>query len=408
MMASTVVCRSCSRDGLETVLDLGATPLANDFRPIERLDEPLPRYPLMVVFCPACALIQLTETVAPETLFSQYPYFSSVSDTVLENARAIATRLCSERHLDASSRVVEVASNDGYLLQFYQARGVPVLGIEPASNVARVAMDHGVPTLVRFFSKRLAEELRAEGVLADILHANNVLAHVPDLNGFMAGIGVLLKESGTAVIEVPYVRDMIEKVEFDTIYHEHLCYFSVTALDRICRRNGLVLYEAERLGIHGGSLRIFVSPFGSPSTAVTGLLDEEAGSGVDTFSFFEHFSERVAKLKAELLSLLRGLKTTGKRIAAYGASAKGMTLLNCLGIGSDLIDFVVDRSPAKQGLFTPGTNLPIFGPEKLLESMPDYALLLAWNIADEVLAQQEAYRRRGGRFIIPLPVPVLR
>jgi SAM-dependent methyltransferase len=390
-----------------SVLDLGRTPLANAFRTPDQSTQPLPTYPLVVVFCSECALVQLTESVSPEILFAHYPYFSSVSETMTASASALAGRLCVDRRLGATSRIIEIASNDGYLLRAYQERGIPVLGVEPAVNVAQIAQSRGIPTVVRFFDRALAEEMRAEGLLADVVHANNVLAHVPDLNGFLTGVGRLLKDEAVAVLEVPYVRDMIERVEFDTIYHEHLCYFSGTALDRACRRNGLALRDVERLKIHGGSLRLTVALTGGGSAAVSGLLAEEASAGLDSGSFFTGFEERVRRLQAELLSLLHDLKARGKRVVAYGASAKGMTLLNCLGIGSDVLDFVVDRSPFKRGLVTPGSNLPILDPSSLVEAMPDYALLLAWNLADEVLNQQGEYRRRGGRFIIPIPKPTL-
>jgi SAM-dependent methyltransferase len=402
-------CRSCGEAGLEPVLSLGRTPLANALLTREQLEEPEPTYPLDLVLCPACGLVQITETVPPEELFADYPYFSSFSDTMVAHARELAERLVAERGLGPASRVVEVASNDGYLLQWYRAAGVGVLGIEPAANVARVAREErGIETREVFFGRDAARTLVDEGVRADVVHAHNVLAHVPDLNGVVAGMALLLAPGGLAVVEVPYVRDMIEKVEFDTIYHEHLCYFSLTALDALARRGGLRVLDVERVPIHGGSLRLMLgrAEDDAPAApAVAALRAEERELGLHTAAPYRAFAARVEAVRRELPALLHELADAGGRLAAYGASAKGSTLLNACGIGSDLLAFAADRSTVKQGRYTPGTHLEIVPPERLLESMPDYVLLLTWNFRDEILAQQAEYRRRGGRFVVPIPRP---
>ena len=399
-------CRSCGADGLIPVLDLGRTPLANSLLTSEQLNKPEDNYPLEVVFCPACTLVQITETVPPEVLFRDYLYFSSFSDTMLSHAETLVDQVLRERELGGESLAVEVASNDGYLLQYYKRCGVPVLGIEPARNVARVAVEErGIRTVTEFFGEKLAGELAAQGEQADVLHANNVLAHVSDLNDFVTGVRHMLKRDGVAVIEVPYVKDLVDRCEFDTIYHEHLCYFSLTALDILFRRHQLQINNVERIAIHGGSLRITVGHSGvaPQSPAVAALLEEERDWGVRDPEFYGKFCARVERLKSELGGLLADVKAKGARIAAYGAAAKGSTLLNYFKIGRETIDFVADRSTYKQGRYLPGVHIPIVPTEQLVNEMPDYVLLLTWNFASEILEQQAEYRRRGGRFILPVP-----
>jgi SAM-dependent methyltransferase len=391
---------------LKRVLDLGVTPLANSL--VQEASQPAePRFPLQLVFCPGCALVQITETVPPEILFRDYVYFSSFSDTMTAHARDLVRRFAAGRGLGASSLALEIASNDGYLLQHYKGLGIPVLGIEPAENVARIAVEkRGVRTLAEFFGLPLARRLRGEGIEADVVHANNVLAHVADLNGFVAGIREILKPEGMAALEFPYLGDMVDHCEFDTIYHEHLCYFSLTAIANLFARHGLKVIDVEKVAIHGGSLLLQAARAESsqaPTAAVEALLAEERRQGMTSFGYYEGFSQRVLDLKKDLRALLARLKGEGRSIAAYGAAAKGSTLLNTFGIGTETLDFVADRSTYKQGRFMPGVRVPIVQPERLREAQPDYTLLLTWNFADEILRQQAEYRRAGGKFIIPVP-----
>ncbi len=406
MHDSIKACRLCDSISLERVLSLGCTPLADALVGSAQLHLPEPRFPLEVVFCRNCSLLQLAETVAPEVLFCrEYPYYSSFSDALLQHSRENAEQLVGSRRLNSKSLVIELASNDGYMLQNFAARGIPVLGIDPAEGPARVAQQKGIPTLHAFFDKSLAQRLRAEGREADVIIANNVLAHVPDLSGFVEGIRLLLKADGVAVIEVPYVRDLVDRCEFDTIYHEHLCYFSVATLDRLFRRHALFLNHVEHLRIHGGSLRLFVEPTENGRESVRHFLNDEETSNVTRPEYYRDFATSVREIRDALRKLLTELKKDGKRIAAYGAAAKGSTLINYIDIGRDFLDFVVDRNIHKQGLYMPGKHLPIFPPTRLLEEMPDYVLLLTWNFAGEIFLQQKEYRQHGGRFILPVPHP---
>jgi len=407
-VADPMHCRSCAENRLLPVLSLGNTPLANSLLTEDQLGKPEPRYPLELVFCPRCSLVQITETISPEILFGDYLYLSSFSDTMLASAREVSRRMIEGRGLGDGSLVVEVASNDGYLLQYYREAGVPVIGIEPAANIAEIARkERGVPTLCEFFGEAVAHRLVSEGTRADVIHANNVLAHVADLNGFVSGIACLLKRDGVAIIEVPHVEVMVDRCEFDTIYHEHLCYFSLTALRNLFERHGLRIVDVERLPLHGGSLRVFAGYGSRASRAPTEVLDRESRRGLDRVDFYQGFAQRVRDLKTSLSRLLIGLKHEKSRLAAYGAAAKGSTLLNFTGTGREILDFVVDRSPHKQGLYMPGVHLPIHSPDKLLEEQPDYVLLLTWNFADEIMNQQAEYRRRGGQFIVPVPAPAI-
>jgi SAM-dependent methyltransferase len=401
-------CRGCGARGLEAILDLGMMPLADGLLSPVDLLQAEPRFSLELALCPRCSLVQILETVPPEVLFgADYPYFSSFSDHLLAHSRANALELIRARGLGAESLVIEVASNDGYLLRNFVEAGVPVLGIDPAPGPVRAAQAIGVPTLEAFFTRQLAAELAAESRQADVVIGNNVLAHVPDINGFLQGAALVLKESGTTCFEVPYVRDLIEKCEFDTIYHEHLCYFSVTALDRLFRRNGLYLNRVDRLLIHGGSLRLYAgrSPGAEPS--VERLLAEERDLGMDQAPYYRDFAARVGAIGARVGELLRGLRVEGSRIAAYGAAAKGVILMNYLGAGADTIDFVVDRNIHKHGKFLPGVRIPILPTAELMARRPDYVLLLSWNFKDEILEQQREFRQAGGRFIVPIPEPVI-
>lgn len=401
-------CRSCTAPLNEVLIDLGVSPLANAFLRPEQLEGAETFYPLCVRICTQCWLAQLPSFVAPENIFEEYAYFSSYSESWLRHCEEYATKMVSALGLGRDHLVVELASNDGYLLQFFAQRGVPVLGVEPAANVAKIATRKGISTLVRFFGVETAHAMLGDGQQADLLIGNNVLAHVPDLNDFIAGMNLLLKPTGTITMEFPHLMRLMEANQFDTIYHEHVSYFSLLAAEKAFRQHHITLFDVEELPTHGGSLRIYGRHDADGSRPVSDrirqLRDREVAKGYDRLPTYGNFARQIKETKRELLEFLIHAKRQGRTLVAYGAAAKGNTLLNFCGIRTDFIDYTVDRSPYKQGLFLPGTRIPIHHPERILETKPDYVLILPWNIKDEIVEQMAAIRAWGGKFVVPIPV----
>jgi SAM-dependent methyltransferase len=401
-----LLCRFCAAPLRHLLCDLGMSPLSNAYVRPEALQQMEPFYPLTVYVCERCFLVQLPAYEKPENIFSDYAYFSSFSDSWLEHVRRYAAMMIERFGFGGHSLVVELASNDGYLLQYFAAAGVPVLGIEPAANVAQVAKEKGIPTLVQFFGAETARQLVGDGRQADLLLGNNVLAHVPDINDFVEGMRIALARGGTITMEFPHLMRLIEGNQFDTIYHEHFSYLSLHAVETVFAAHGLQLFDVEELPTHGGSLRIYAQHAGgppAPSRRLETLRESERIFGIDRIETYLRFAERVQQSKRRLLAFLLQARDDGKRVVGYGAPAKGNTLLNYCGIRTDLVDYTVDRSPYKQGLFLPGTRIPIHGPEKVRETRPDYLLILPWNLRDEIVGQMAHIREWGGRFVVPIP-----
>jgi SAM-dependent methyltransferase len=388
-------------------LDLGCTPLANSYLRPAQVEMKEETFPLAIAYCGKCYLVQLTCRVPPDTLFAEYPYFSSYSDSFIKHIEAMAATYIDRFDLGHSSKVLEIVSNDGYLLRFFQQLQIPVLGVEPARDIAAEARSRGIPTLERFFGLNVVSEVRREFGSADIVIGNNVLAHVPAINDFLCAVKACLKDGGVEVFEFPDLKDLLDKTEFDTIYHEHVFYYSLSSLDVLASRTDLDIFDVEHHTVHGGSLRVYFQHRGTrPRTErVEQQLQAEAADGLTNAERYRTFAAQVRHVKAELLHLLESQKRSGKRIVAYGAPAKGNTLLNYCGIGRDLLEFTVDRSPHKQGLLLPGSRLAVRAPDTLVDVRPDYVLVLAWNMIDEIVSQQTAYLKSGGRFILPIPRP---
>ena len=400
-------CRSCQAPLRHTFVDLGMSPLCESYRTRDQLNQMEAFYPLHVMVCEKCFLVQLEQYVSADHIFAEYAYFSSFSDSWLKHSSNYVNMISQRLHLGSQSFVVELASNDGYLLQYFVKRDIPVLGVEPAMNVAKAAEQKGVPTLVKFFGFQTALEMAANGQMADLVIGNNVLAQVPDINDFVSGIRILLKPGGVATLEFPHLVRLMSENQYDTIYHEHFSYFSLITAEKIFSAHGLVLFDVEQIPTHGGSIRVYVRHADDQSkpvtTAVVSLRQRELTLKVDCIETYASFSEQVKESKRALLELLIRLRRQGKRIVGYGAPGKGNTLLNYCGIRTDFLEFTVDRNPYKQGRFLPGTHIPIYAPERIKESRPDYILILPWNLKTEIIAQLAYIRNWGAKFIVPIP-----
>jgi hypothetical protein len=400
-------CRFCGSELKHTFVDLGMSPLCESYVSADQLNQMEPFYPLHVYVCDQCFLVQLEEYVAPENIFTEYAYYSSYSTSWLQHSENYVHQMIDRFHLDHKSFVIEVASNDGYLLQYFVERQIPCLGIEPADNVAKVAVEKGVPTLVEFFGEKCARRLVAEGKGADLIAGNNVLAQVPDVNDFVSGLSILLKPGGVITIEFPHLMRLMADNQFDTIYHEHFSYFSFITAEKIFAAHGLVLFDVEELLTHGGSLRIYARHQDDQSKPVSArmmeLKNREVQAGFTQIEHYTSFAGQVEETKRKLLEFLILIKRQGKSIAGYGAPGKGNTLLNYCGVRTDFIDYTVDRNPYKQGKFLPGTHIPIFSPEKITETRPDYLFILPWNLKDEIVRQNSFIKEWGGQFIVPIP-----
>lgn len=403
---SSSSCRFCGSPLHHTFVDLGMSPLCQTHITPEQLNEMEPFYPLHTYVCDNCFLVQLQEFVSPQDIFTEYAYFSSYIDALLRNASDYSDLMVERFGFNAQSKVVEIASNDGYLLQYFLRKGIPVLGVEPAVNVSQVAKDKGIPVVNKFFGVQTATELAVDAK-ADLLVGNNVLAHVPDINDFVGGMKIMLKLNGVITMEFPHLMRLMEENQFDTIYHEHFSYLSFIVVDRIFSHHGLTLFDVQEIPIHGGSLRIYArhtEDASKPvSDRVTELLEREKAAGFDKLETYAHFTEQVKETKRKLLEFLITAKQKGKTIAGYGAPGKGNTLLNYCGIRTDFLEYTVDRNPYKQGKFTPGTHIPIYSPDKIRETKPDYLLILPWNVKDEIMEQASYIREWGGQFVVPIP-----
>jgi SAM-dependent methyltransferase len=405
-VAAPAHCRLCGSVLRHTMVDLGMSPPCEKILMPGEIDSVEEYFPLHVLVCEQCLLVQLKEYVGPQAIFSEYAYFSSFSTSWVEHARRYVQMITRRLGLGPRSLVVELASNDGYLLQHFLPLGVPVLGVEPAANVAEAARKLGVPTRVEFFGVAVAERMVEEGLAADLIVANNVLAHVPDLNDFVGGMVRLLKPRGVVTVEFPHVQKLIEGNQFDTIYHEHYSYYSLLTIEIMAAHHGLVLFDVDELPTHGGSLRIYLAHGGSgrtPSARVTQLLERERAAGLDDVATYACFDERARRVKRELLAFLIAAKEAGKRIVGYGAPGKGNTLLNYCGVGRDFLDFTVDRNPYKHGRFTPGMHIPIRPVDAIDDARPDYILILPWNLRQEIVAQMKHVAAWGARFVVPVP-----